>query len=65
MRALILYMYGLEFLDNITNIKCKTSEETLCEDLPNEFLMYVYYKSYLKYCKNLNFDEKPNYIYLK
>jgi hypothetical protein len=39
--------------------KIKYPLEELCEGIPSEF----YY--YLKYCRNLEFDEKPNYAYLR
>ena len=32
--------------------KVSTSIETLCEDLPQEFV------NYLNYCRSLNFDER-------
>lgn len=35
--------------------KLGISSKELCKDLPNEFA------NYLNYCRNLNFDEKPNY----
>jgi len=44
---------------NIFNIKRSTSIEELCEDIPNEFFLY------LKYCRLLRFREEPDYIYLK
>ena len=34
-------------------------EEELCKGMPVEFA------SYLTYCKNLKFEEKPDYAYLK
>lgn len=34
-------------------------EEELCKGMPVEFA------SYLTYCKNLKFEEKPDYTYLK
>lgn len=39
--------------------KIKTSTETLCSGLPNCF------HNYLEYCKELQFEEKPNYEYLQ
>jgi hypothetical protein len=36
-----------------------SSTESLCKGYPEEF------SSYVNYCKNLKFDEKPDYIYLK
>jgi serine/threonine protein kinase len=39
--------------------KRETSEEKLCENLPKEFLIF------LKYVRNLDFDEKPHYTALK
>ena len=39
--------------------KLCTPVETLCKGFPEEF------STYLTYCKNLRFDEKPNYLYQK
>ena len=39
--------------------KLSTSLDTLCKDLPQEVM------AYLIYCRNLRFDEKPDYAYLK
>ena len=33
--------------------------EDLCQELGNEFSLY------LKYCRNLSFEEKPDYRYLR
>ena len=44
---------------HMLNLKKNTSAKTLCQDLPNEFL------EYLKYCKNLKFEENPDYEYLR
>jgi serine/threonine protein kinase len=43
----------------IGNMKLATNVETLCEGLPPEF------KTYMKYVKDLGFEEKPDYTYLK
>ena len=39
--------------------KLGTSVEALCKGFPSEFV------TYLVYCKNIRFDEKPDYVYLK
>lgn len=44
---------------NISNWKKRTSIETLCENLPYEF------KDYLRYCRTLDFEQTPDYQYLK
>lgn len=43
----------------ICESKEKVTEEELCDKLPKQFLVY------LKYVKNLDFDEKPHYSALK
>ena len=43
----------------IGNKKINTTEEELCDKLPNEFLIY------LKYVRNMDYDEKPHYTSLK
>ena len=43
----------------IMKIKRETSLETLCEDCPEEFLQYM------KYCRSLKFDSKPDYSFLR
>ncbi|ETO21586.1 casein kinase I isoform delta-A, partial [Reticulomyxa filosa] len=43
----------------IASVKQKTSIEVLCEGLPQEFAQY------LSYCRKLEFDEKPDYHYLR
>ena len=43
----------------ILKFKKNTSPKTLCQDLPNEFLDYIVY------CKNLKFEENPDYEYLR
>ena len=44
---------------NIFKLKQNILIEDLCKDLPNEFC------DYMKYVRNLNFEETPNYEYLK
>lgn len=39
-------------------MKLNVSVETLCSGLPLEF------QEYMSYCKNLKFDEKPDYLFL-
>lgn len=46
-------------IDKIWRIKKSIKPEKLCEDLPSEF------SEYIKYCKNLKFEEGPNYEYLR
>jgi casein kinase 1 len=43
----------------ILKVKLATSVEELCRDYPCEFA------SYLKYCRNLGFEDKPDYAYLR
>ena len=43
----------------VYQIKKETKEEVLCQSLPNEFCQYI------KYVKKLNFEEEPNYNYLR
>lgn len=44
--------------DRILEKKLCTSVETLCAGLPQEFA------EYMLYCRNLKFDERPDYLYL-
>lgn len=44
--------------DRILEKKLSVNVDTLCQGLPVEF------KDYLNYCKNLKFDERPDYLYL-
>lgn len=39
--------------------KLGTPIESLCKGFPNEFL------TYMVYCRNLKFEEKPDYAYLR
>lgn len=43
----------------ITEKKLSISVERLCRELPDEF------KDYLNYCKGLQFDEEPDYEFLR
>ena len=43
----------------IYKIKNSSTPETLCKDLPEEFVDFV------RYTRNLEFEEEPNYDYLK
>lgn len=55
-------MQGKDKFEKYSNIKAKkinTSEEELCKGLPHEFL------DFLKYCKNLKFEETPDYKMMK
>jgi len=40
-------------------LKKNVMPEMLCKDLPPEFAQYI------KYCKNLRFEQDPNYEYLR
>ena len=48
-----------EKLRKIKKIKISTLPEELCSGLPREFCDYI------KYCRNLTFEQEPNYNYLK
>lgn len=39
--------------------KLSTSVQELCKGFP------IAFESYITYCKNLKFDEKPDYSYLR
>ena len=45
--------------EKIMEKKLTTALDVLCQDLPPEFI------TYLAYCRNLKFDEKPDYAFLK
>lgn len=49
---------GNKHIDEIGKIKMNTDLEKLCESLPDCF------KEYLLYCRNLGFDQNPDYDYL-
>ena len=50
---------GIDHIESIGEIKISTSISTLCKGVPNSF------KDYLQYCRNLKFDETPDYAYLQ
>jgi len=50
---------GISNIELIGETKMCTSLDTLCKDLPKCF------KDYLYYCRNLKFDETPDYKYLR
>ena len=43
----------------ILELKCSISPEELSSGLPNQFAEYI------KYCKNLEFEQEPDYNYLR
>jgi len=45
--------------ERIMEKKLSTSIEVLCKGFPSEFA------TYLTYCRNLRFDEKPDHSYLR
>lgn len=48
-----------EKYERIKQKKINTTAEELCRGFPEEFLNYI------KYCRNLNFEDRPDYKYLK
>jgi serine/threonine protein kinase len=48
-----------EKYDKIMEKKMNTTVEVLCSGFPGEFV------TYLNYCKNLRFEDRPDYSYLK
>ncbi|EAR83400.1 casein kinase (macronuclear) [Tetrahymena thermophila SB210] len=49
----------IEKYQKIADKKISTPIEVLCEDLPEEFI------TYLKYCRSLKFEEKPDYVLIR
>jgi casein kinase 1 len=45
--------------ERIMEKKMETSAEVLCRGFPTEFVQYM------SYCKNLKFEDKPDYAFLK
>jgi len=50
---------GKKHIKEIGNVKMCTSINSLCDNLPSCF------NKYLEYCRELKFDSKPDYSYLK
>jgi hypothetical protein len=48
-----------EKYEKIKEKKILTKVEDLCEGIPEDFVTYT------NYCRNLKFDEKPDYPYLR
>lgn len=48
-----------EKYSNIRKLKQGLGSRTICSDLPKEF------QTYLDYCQNLEFEQKPDYAYLR
>ena len=46
-------------LQEVKDIKLSTSIEELCHTLPSEF------RTFMTYCQSLQFEDKPNYVYLR
>ena len=49
----------IEKYRKVRDLKMSTLPEELCSGLPKEFCDYI------KYCRNLTFEQEPNYNYLK
>ena len=49
----------LKYLDNIFKIKRETKLDILCQGLPKEV------SAFIQYARNMNFEDKPNYKYLR
>ena len=49
----------IEKYRKVRDLKISTLPEELCSGLPKEFCDYI------KYCRNLTFEQEPNYNYLK
>jgi casein kinase I family protein HRR25 len=50
---------GISNIEQIGEVKMCTNLDTLCKGIPNCF------KEHIKYCRNLKFDEEPDYKYLQ
>ena len=49
----------LKYLDNIFKIKRETKLDILCQGLPKEVIAFI------QYARNMNFEDKPDYKYLR
>ena len=54
-----LKLNNLDKCKKVYNIKKSTKLETLCEGLPEEFPKYI------KYCRDMEFEQEPDYNYLR
>ena len=54
-----LGIQGKDKINKLVQKKIQIPNDVLCNGLPNEFLHY------LNYCKNLKFEERPDYKFLK
>lgn len=59
LRGNLPWQQGSTKYEKLAEKKSSTSIETLCRGYPTEFA------SYFHYCRSLEFDDKPNYAYLK
>jgi len=50
---------GKTNIEAIGEVKMCTNLDELCKGIPSCF------KEYIRYCRNLKFDETPDYIYLR
>ena len=50
---------GKSHIEIIGEIKMSTNLDTLCENIPDCF------KNFLVYCRELSFDETPDYTFIK
>lgn len=53
------FPYTKDLYDKIKNVKLTVSVPELCRGYPEEFVTYI------NYCRNLGFEEEPNYKYVK
>ena len=53
------YLNEIEKNNSIVNLKTTIKPQILCKGIPIEFTQYI------KYCRNLEFEEDSNYDYLR